>query len=261
MIEIKNLSAGYNKRDDGVLHDVSLRVDGGQIGVLLGPNGSGKSTLLKTVVGLLKPAEGEILINGLALKKASKRVWSRQVAYVPQGIAYAPLSVYDTVLLGRLSFFTFSPSGEDHNKTIQVIKELGLESLALKNVQELSGGEQQKVAIARALNQEPAVLLFDEPTSNLDLKNELLIVEEAKRLARLKNLAILIAIHDLNIALSLGDRFFFLKEGSLIAQGGKESLQPNLIKEVFGVDTALIKDGNETYIVYLKERKKDETKD
>jgi len=261
MIEIKNLSAGYSKRDDGVLHDVSLAIANGQIGVLLGPNGSGKSTLLKTVAGLLKPKTGEIVIDDLSIRKASKKEWSRQVAYVPQGLSYAPLSVYDTILLGRLPFFTFTPSKLDHEKTTEVIKDLGLESLALKNVQELSGGEQQKVAIARALNQEPTVLLFDEPTSNLDLRNELQIVKEAKRLAKTKNLTILIAIHDLNIALILGDHFFFLKEGRLIAEGNKESVNASSVKETFGVDTKVIKAANEAYIVYDQEDKKDENKD
>jgi len=261
MIEIKNLSAGYSKHDDGVLHDVSLTIADGKIGVLLGPNGSGKSTLLKTVAGLLRPAKGEIVINGLSIRKASKKEWSRQVAYVPQGLSYAPLSVYDTILLGRLPFFTFTPSKLDHEKTAKVIKDLGLEPFALKNVQELSGGEQQKVAIARALNQEPTVLLFDEPTSNLDLRNELQIVKEAKRLAKTKNLTILIAIHDLNIALSLGDHFFFLKEGHLIAEGNKESVNSSSVKETFGVDTKVIKAGNETYIVYDQEDKNYENKD
>jgi len=260
MIEIKNLSAGYSKRDDGVLHDVSLTIGNGQIGVLLGPNGSGKSTLLKTVAGLLKPKTGDIIIDDLSIHKASKKEWSRRVAYVPQGLSYGPLSVYDTILLGRLPFFTFAPSKQDHEKTAEVIKDLGLESFALKNVQELSGGEQQKVAIARALNQEPTVLLFDEPTSNLDLRNELLIVEEAKRLANTKNLTILIAIHDLNIALSLGDRFFFLKDGRLIAEGDKESVNASSIKETFGVDAKVIKAGNETYLVYGQEGNHNKTK-
>ena len=261
MIDIKSLSAGYSKKGDGVLHNLSLRVGDGQIGVLLGPNGSGKSTLLKTVAGLLKPKTGEILIDNLSIHKASKKERSRQVAYVPQGSSYAPLSVYDIILLGRLPFFAFTPSKLDHEKTAEVIKDLGLESFALKNVQELSGGEQQKVAIARALNQDPRVLLFDEPTSNLDLGNELLIVKEAKRLAKEKNLTILIAIHDINIALSLGDRFFFLKEGNLIAEGGKDSVNASSIKEAFGVDTKVIKAGNETYLVYGQEEKNNESKD
>ena len=116
---------------------------------------------------------------------------------------------------------------------------MGLEELADRNAEELSGGEKQKVAIARALVQEPRLLIFDEPTGNLDIANELLIIREAKKLAREKNISILSSIHDLNQALDFGDRFFFMKDGRIVSSGGKKAVVPEIIEEVFGVKMQL----------------------
>ena len=159
---------------------------------------------------------------------------------MPQSIHFGALSVFDTVLLGRLSYFGLRAGQEDEEAVWQILRDMRLEDFAARNVEQLSGGERQKIAIARALAQEPRMLVFDEPTGNLDIANEQLILSEARRVAREKGIAILTSLHDFNQALELGDRFFFMKDGRIRRSGGAEIVTEELIREVFDAEVRVL---------------------
>ncbi len=238
MIEAKNLTSAYSKKGPKVLDDVSISLETGQIGILLGPNGVGKSTLIRCIAGLLKPRSGTVFLDGEDLLQMKANTRALKIAYVPQKVSFSPLSVYDSIMVGRLPYFGLYPGKKDHEAVLSAIEEFGLTHLLARNVLELSGGEQQIVAICRAYVQGASVILFDEPTANLDIANRQLVLAQIRKLKE-KGLTILISMHDINEALELGERFFFLKENRIPFQGGIETLTPENIKEIFGVDGSI----------------------
>ena len=254
MLEIKGLSFAY-ETDKPVLRGVDLSLGDGNVGILLGRNGAGKSTLLKIITGILKPSAGSVLFDGQDLLAMTRRQRAALVAYVPQQIDYGDLTVYQTVLTGRVSYYSVKPSKSDLDVVEKVISEMDLSDVSCRNVQELSGGERQKVAIARALAQEPKVLVFDEPTGNLDIANELLIIREARKIAHDKNITVFSSIHDLNQAMVFGDMFFFMKDGYIKLSGSSEVFSTEVIREVYGVDAALVENNGERFINYYKDFK------
>lgn len=256
MLEIKGLSFAY-ETDKPVLRGVDLSLCDGHVGILLGRNGAGKSTLLKIITGVLKPSAGSVLFDGQDLLAMSRRERAALVAYVPQQIEFGDLTVFQTVLAGRVSYYSIKPSRSDLDVVERVLSETDLSSVSCRNVQELSGGERQKVAIARALAQEPKVLVFDEPTGNLDIANELLIIREARKIAHDKNITVFSSIHDLNQAMIFGDRFFFMKDGSISFSGSSEVFAPEVIRDVYGVEAALVNDHGDKFINYYKEFRND----
>ncbi len=257
MLKIENLSFRYHKKSSLVLDNISLELDKGQIGIVLGKNGSGKSTLFKNILGILKPESGSISIDGENVLAMNRRLRASKIAYVPQDITFGSLTVYDSILMGRVSKFGLMSSVKDKDVVDSIIEEMGLEANAFRNVNELSGGERQKVAIARAMAQEPELLVFDEPTGNLDIGNEQLILKEAKRLAKDKGITIIVAIHDLNTAITFGDKFFLLKNGTFVNQGGVEVITPEHIHCLFDVN-AKVEELDGRKIVLLEDN--DETK-
>ena len=222
----------------------------------MGRNGTGKTTLFKIMTGALKPDGGRILFDGQDLLQMSRRQRAGIVAYVPQQLDFGSLTVYQSVLTGRVSYYNIRPSKKDLAIVEDILSETGLESLSCRDVLELSGGERQKVAIARALAQQPRVLVFDEPTGNLDIANELLIINEAKKIAHNKGITVLSSIHDLNQAMFFGDKFFFMKDGRIRCSGGPETFDEDTIKDIFGVSAKVVNENGERYIRYYKEREK-----
>ena len=249
MLEIKDLSFRYHRSGPWVLHGVNLELKPGEIGILLGKNGSGKTTLFKNILGINTPDSGTIHFEGEDLLKMSRRERARRIAYVPQNIQFGALSVFDSILMGRISYFGLKASHEDYIAVEKIIADMQLEDFADRNVEELSGGERQKIAIARAMAQEPKLMVFDEPTGNLDIANEHLIIQEAKKLAREKNIGILSSLHDLNQAMHFGDKFFFLRDGVIQYAGGKESLNEDVIRKTFDIDVRVVTLGNEKVIL------------
>ena len=239
MLKCENLTFRYNRTGAPVLSGASLELKQGEIGILLGKNGSGKTTLFKNILGIHNPSAGSIRFEGENLLKMPRKERARRIAYVPQDIHFGALSVFDSILMGRVSYFGLKASHADYTAVEKIVEDMQLGDFAHRNVDELSGGERQKIAIARAMAQEPKLMVFDEPPGNLDIANEQLIIQEAKKLAKEKNISILSSLHDLNQALSFGDKFFFMKDGVIKYAGGKEIITEEVVKDIYDIDVKI----------------------
>ena len=239
MLKCENLTFRYSRTGAPVLSGASLELKQGEIGILLGKNGSGKTTLFKNILGIHNPSAGSIRFEGENLLKMPRKERARRIAYVPQDIHFGALSVFDSILMGRVSYFGLKASHEDYTAVEKIVEDMHLGEFAHRNVDELSGGERQKIAIARAMAQEPKLMVFDEPTGNLDIANEQLIIQEAKKLAREKNISILSSLHDLNQALNFGDKFFFMKDGVIKYAGGREIITEEVVKDIYDIDVKI----------------------
>ena len=243
MLVVENLSFSYNSKKK-VLDNVSFHVHDGIFTALLGPNGTGKSTLIKTILQILKYKEGKITSDGVDVSKLSIIDRAKLFAYVPQNIELGSMTVFDAVLLGRKSYTTWAFTQEDYKKTSEVIEKLELNDLILRNVDELSGGEKQKVAIARAINQETRYIFLDEPISNLDIKNQMECLNLLKNINKNFNLTILVSMHDLNMALRYFEHFVLMKDNTIYKNSTIDNLTKEDIKQCFGIDSEIIqKDG------------------
>ena len=249
MLKVENLTFSYEKNGKKVLNGTSLELEQGEIGIVLGKNGSGKTTLFKNILGIEKPQDGAVSFNGENLLKMNRRDRARRIAYVPQHIHFGDLTVFDSVLMGRVSYFGMKAGKADYLAVEKILSDMQLLDFADRSAEALSGGEKQKIAIARAMAQEPKLMVFDEPTGNLDIANEQLIIEEAKKLARGKNIGILCSLHDLNRALSFGDRFFLMKDGVVKYTGGPECINEEVLRDVFDIHVKLIQVDGQTLIL------------
>ena len=249
MLKVENLNFRYSKFSRPVLNGAFLELNPGEVGILLGKNGSGKTTLFKNILGIHKPNGGKILFDGEDLLKMSRKERARRIAYVPQDIHFGALTVFDSIMLGRISYFGLKSGDDDYKAVEKILMDMHLEEFAFRMVDELSGGERQKIAIARAMAQEPQLMVFDEPTGNLDIANEQLIMGEARKLAKEKNIAILSSVHDLNQALTFGDKFFFLKNGVVKYAGGREIITSEVIKDTFDIDVRLREIDGQTVVL------------
>ncbi|WP_377298648.1 ABC transporter ATP-binding protein [Rhizobium sp. SGZ-381] len=239
-LNISSLVVGYGKRH--VVKGANLEIRKGELVGLLGSNGSGKSTLIKAIAGINRHSGGSITWNGtIDLAGLPRRELAKIVAYVPQSIGLSfGLDIKEAVLLGRTPYFGTRPREEDWHHVEGAMQMLGLDELGDRSVTELSGGQAQRVLIARALAQDPEILLLDEPTSALDIRYQWQTLSVAREITRKKNVAAVIAIHDLNQAARFTDRVVFLHHGNVIAQGPPADVySPALIKEVYGVDVEL----------------------
>jgi len=250
-ITIKGLTFSYNSHK--ILDDLNVMVDDSEILGLVGPNGSGKTTLIKCIDRILKP-KGSILLDGKEIENMSRQEVARQIGYVPQSSS-TPLAttVFDTVLMGRRPHISWRVTDADLDKVAEVLERLHLGDLAMRDFSQLSGGQKQKVLIARALAQEPAVLLLDEPTSNLDMKHQLEVMETVSSLVKEKNISAVMAIHDLNLAARFSDRLVMLKDGQVYAAGEPKVLlnEANICK-VYGIEAMVINALGRPYIVPVR---------
>ena len=233
-LEVRELRYGYTPERE-VVKGVSFAVQAGECMAVLGTNGVGKTTMLKCINRILRPTAGEVLVDGLPVRRLSGRELAQRIGYVPQGCEFADSSVFDAVLLGRKPFLQWDVTKGDLEIVQEVLKRMGREEYANREVNALSGGEQQKVSIARALAQQAPVLLFDEPTSSLDLRNQLEVLDITKQVVRQQALAAVVILHDLNLALRFADRFLVMKDGAVLALGGREVVDREMIWEVYGV--------------------------
>lgn len=235
---IRTLNLTFAYKDKPVLDDISLSVEKGEMVGLIGPNGSGKTTLLKIFSAVLT-GRGEVKLNEKRIQAYDKRELSRLFAVVPQESAiFFPYTVAEIVLMGRASYHSsLSLEGERDREVARTSMEL-TDSLAFSDryLHELSGGEKQRVIIARALAQEPKILLLDEPAAFLDLKHQVRVLELMRQLNRERGLTVVAALHDLNLAALFFPRLLLLREGRIYRDGPpKEVLTKETIEEVYGI--------------------------
>jgi iron complex transport system ATP-binding protein len=248
MIETKGLSFTY-KNSGTILDNIGFSVDKGHFLALLGNNGAGKSTLLKCLNGIFSVDSGVVFAAGEDIKKMSRRQIAQTMAYVEQSSEIDRLTVYDVVLMGRKPYITFGPTEKDIAIVEQALDRLQLRPLALRYVDELSGGELQKVIIARAVAQCPKILLLDEPTSSMDLYNQHEVMQIAQQLAEKDGITVIVVIHDLNLALRYCDRFLFLKDGKIHSYGDSEIVNTDTIREIYRVEAKIIHSDGKKIIV------------
>ncbi len=250
MIRLENISFSYNGKK--VLRGISHDFLQGSFTAVMGPNGSGKTTLIRLINGILKPLGGEINIEGKNLARIKTGILAQQMAYVPQMQANIfPATVFDTVLLGRKPYIRWVPSPDDKEITSKLLVRLGLDDIAMKDINRLSSGQRQRVFIARALAQEPRVLLLDEPTANLDLQHQHDVMGLLNEL-RESGITIVVAIHDLNLALKYCSHFMLLDHGRQVAQGAEEIITKELVENIYRVRVKIIKENGSTFIVPLE---------
>jgi iron complex transport system ATP-binding protein len=239
-LELSGLGATYPGRANAqpVLRGIDLRLDAGEIVALIGPNGSGKSTLLRTAAGVLRPSAGRVVLNSRDLTTLRPRQIASQVAVVPQdGPMPSGLLVREMVALGRTPYarLLLGPTAQDRLAIDWAMAAAGVSGFAERFVDELSGGERQRVILARALAQEPQLLLLDEPTANLDLHHQVAMLELVRGLTRQRGLAVLAAVHDLQLAALYCDRVVLLQDGQVVSQGPPEVvLTEPLLLQAFG---------------------------
>lgn len=234
MISVKNLNFSY-RRDSILLNNIAFDAAGGQCIAILGNNGAGKSTLIKCLNRILKPQGGIVSVGGEEISSLRRNDIAKRIAYVSQHNIGDQITVFDSVLLGRKPYVKVEPTAKDMEITQDIIKRIGLEDFSLRYTDELSGGERQKVMLARALAQQPKILLLDEPTSNLDLRNQYECMKVVKEIALEKNISVIIVIHDLNLALRYSDRYLFVKDGDIFAYGGREVMTAENISAVYDI--------------------------
>jgi iron complex transport system ATP-binding protein len=234
MLKIQDVEFSY-KNSASVLKGINMDVGVHELLAILGPNGVGKSTLLKCINGLLKTKKGHVLVDGENLKELKRVEVAKRLGYVPQRADVSQITVFDSVLLGRKPHITWDVSKKDIEITKAAITRFGMTPLSLKYIDEISGGELQKVQIARALVQEPKVLLLDEPTSSLDLCNQHRIMATLVDVVKHADLTAIMTMHDLNLAVRYSDKFIMLKDGKIFAAGDHSVITPENIEAVYGL--------------------------
>ncbi|HEX5504184.1 MAG TPA: ABC transporter ATP-binding protein [Thermomicrobiales bacterium] len=243
LVEARRLRFGYGARP--VLRDLSLRVARGEFVGLIGPNGAGKSTLLRVVCGALKPAAGELDFDGAPLARLARRALARRVAVLPQSpVLPDAFTVAELVLLGRTPHLgLLQPEGRaDFAAARRALVAAGCLDLAARRLGELSGGERQRAALARALAQEPELLLLDEPTAHLDLGHQQELLATLARLNREAGLTVLAVFHDLNLAAACCGRLALLHDGRVLAAGPPAAVvTPPLLKRAYGFEAQVIR--------------------
>jgi iron complex transport system ATP-binding protein len=247
-LEIHDLAFAYE--DESVLEGIDLTAESGQLLGFLGPNGSGKSTLLQAINRILDPDRGTVRIDGDLVSESSRNEIARRVGYVPQEEQSAfPATVFETILQGRRPQGGWSPSKRDRQAATAMIERLDLEAFTNRRVSDLSGGQRQKVRLGRALVGEPSVLSLDEPTSALDLKHQLDVMDLIVEHVRERDVAGLIAMHDLNLAARYCDRIALLFDGEIYDVGGPDVLNPETIRTVYGVEATVQHHGDRRLVV------------
>lgn len=241
-LRVKNFSFSYGKKV--ILKNISAEFNSGEITVIAGPNGAGKSTLVKSIMSLLKSDKDSIFLNDRDIHSFSILERSRVMGYISQNAVYDfDFSVYEIVEMGRYPYKKDWDQNRDTKAIEKALEITGTFILKDRSINSLSGGELQRVLLARALAGEPEYLILDEPASNLDISHSIEMMMLLKKLTSEFNLTTIIVLHDLNTMLHYGDTILILKYGILQMQGDiKDILIPDNIKKIYGIDTQIIED-------------------
>jgi len=239
----------YNRNP--IFEKVNLEIEEGQLLSIVGPNGIGKSTLVKCLTNIYKPDNGVVYLDGKDILTMDARKLAKNLGYVPQIQSNSfSVNVYEVVLLGRRPYIKWKVSCKDEEIIESILERLSLTHLAERPINTLSGGERQKVAIARALAQEPSTLFLDEPTSNLDINHQLEVMKILYELAHNDHKAVVIVIHDLNLAAKFSDYVFLMGHGGIYAAGKPEEVFTTAnIQEIYDIEVEIIQTTHGSYII------------
>ena len=248
-IRIDNVEFSYTSAP--VLNDISLDIDGPAFVSILGPNGVGKSTLIHCINKILQPTSGSVFIDGKNVRETSIKELAKQIGYVPYSANDTfPLTVVDTVMMGRHPHSKWKSLDNDLDVVYDTLKMLGISHLAMRQFNELSAGQHQKVMLARGLVQEPKILLLDEPTSNLDIRHQLDVTKMLKRLSVEKGILIIMISHDINIAAKYADSVILMFQGKIFDVGTpREVITEDNLRTVYGVESRVIDDEGRPHVI------------
>ncbi|MDD3613882.1 MAG: ABC transporter ATP-binding protein [Caldicoprobacterales bacterium] len=254
MIKLEDISSGYNKIT--IIKDINISFNQGTITSIIGKNGCGKTTLLRTASNLLKPFSGKISVADKPITDYSDKELARKVSFLPQLRSVPNITVYNLVMHGRYPYLGFSRTPQKHDKEIvdRAIEEMNLASYVNKNIQELSGGQRQKVYIAMVLAQNSDIIFLDEPTTYLDINHQLEILQIVKRLKQMGK-TIIMVLHDLSNALSYSDNICLMEKGQIAIYDSPEGVyKSGKIEEIFNVcsQQLAVADGTKQYVFYIE---------
>ena len=251
LMNVEEISFNYGTTE--ILRNVKFDLNEPNLTCIIGPNGVGKTTLARCVNRLLRPKCGKVVLSGVDTKDMTLRELAIHMGYVPNASGDTfPMSVVDTVLMGRHPRGGWTPSDKDLQIVEDTIKIMGLEEYAMRDFNELSAGQHQKVMIARGLAQEPEVLILDEPTSNLDVRHQIEVMELLRDLSREKKILVLMVCHDLNITARYADRIIMMSEGGVFSDGtAKQVMTEENIMKVYGVRVKVIEVEGRPHVILL----------
>ncbi len=248
MIHVQNVAFSY-VRNIQILKDISFDLEKGRFLALLGNNGAGKSTMLKCMNGIYHKTSGVIQVEERDVSRLSRNEIARTMAYVEQSNEASQFTVYDAVLMGRKPFIRVNPTKEDIAIAERAMARMELQNFALRYIDQISGGELQKVVIARALAQQPKVLLLDEPTSNLDLHNQHEVMRIMREISQNDGITVIVVIHDLNLALRYCDRFLLMQDGLVYDYGDHSVITDQSIHDVYHIAADVREIGGRKYVL------------
>ena len=240
-IDIDDLHFEYSK-DALILKDISISLKGAQLISIIGPNGVGKSTLIHCIDRILSPTKGTVLVDDQNVMEYRPKDLAKKIGYVPytSGDSF-PMTVVDTVLMGRNPHHKWKSLHEDMIVVEEAMRMMDVSDLAMRQFNELSAGQHQRVMLARGIAQEPEILLLDEPTANLDIRHQMDVIRLLKDLSVKKDIMVIMISHDLNLASKYSDNIIMMSEGSIYAVGTPEEvINEDNIRHVYDVESEII---------------------